>query len=335
MVHVTLKQLKYFDALSRELHFGRAAGDCAVTQPALSMQIQELEQQLGVVLVERTRSGVMLTEKGREIAQKAGQILCDVRDLVTYAQHANHTLSGPLHLGVIPSVAPYLLPPLLPLVRAEFPELELFVRETQTHQIIAELADGKLDVLLLALPLRHPDIETQPLFNDRFVLALPKTRKISARLRATNALIAHERLLLLEEGHCLRDQALAYCDLRQVSSVNTFGASSLSTIVEMVAAGFGVTLLPEICLSVETRGRDLNLVRFVEPEPLRVLGLAWRASSPRKHDFKELARLIKLAGEKSLAHGAKLARGAASVPNPKFAGGSQPPLPRTSDSKGH
>ncbi len=311
MAHVTLKQLTYFDALSRELHFGRAASGCAVTQPALSMQIQDLEQQLGVALVERTRQGVMLTEKGRVIADKARRILGEARDLIAYAQHTNRTLSGPLRLGVIPTVAPYLLAPLLPLARAEFPDLELFVRETQTHQIVAELASGKLDALLLALPVSHADIETLPLFTDRFVLALPKTRTIGARFRATNALIARERLLLLEEGHCLRDQALAYCDLRQASGIDTFGASSLSTLVEMVAAGFGVTLLPEICLAVEARGRDLDLARFEEPEPSRVLGLAWRATSPRKHDFRELARLVALAGEKCLARGAKLVCGAA------------------------
>lgn len=310
MAYVTLKQLRYFDALARELHFGRAAVDCAITQPALSMQIQELEQQLGVVLVERTRSGVMLTERGHGIAQRAGRILNDVRDLVTFAQHASRTLSGPLHLGVIPSVAPYLLPPLLPLLREEYPDLELHVRETQTHQLVTELVDGKLDVLLLALPLRQIDIETRPLFDDRFMLALPKTRKINTRLRATSAQIEQERLLLLEEGHCLRDQALTYCDLKQVNAVNTFGASSLSTIVEMVAAGYGITLLPEICLAVEARGRPISIVRFVEPEPFRTLGLAWRASSPRKGDFAELARLVTGAGLKVLECASKAGRGA-------------------------
>ncbi len=308
MAHVTLKQLRYLDALARELHFGRAAEDCAVTQPALSMQIQELEHQLGVVLVERTRAGVMLTERGHGIAQRAGRVLNDVRELVSYAQHANRTLSGPLHLGVIPSVAPYLLPPLLPLLRAEFPDLELHVRETQTHQITSELADGKLDVLLLALPVRHPEIETKPLFDDRFMLALPKTHKIKNRLRATSAQIEHERLLLLEEGHCLRDQALTYCDLRQVNAVNTFGASSLSTIVEMVAAGYGITLLPEICLAIEVRGRAISIVRFAEPQPFRTLGLAWRASSPRKHDFTELGRLVTAAGVKIIKCGEKAAK---------------------------
>lgn len=300
MTHVTIKQLRYFDALARELHFGRAADSCAVTQPALSMQIHELEQSLGLMLVERTRSGVQLTAKGQEIAQRSARILGDVRDLIAFAQHANKVLSGVLRVGVIPSVAPYMLPPLLPLLRESYPELELHVRETQTQILTDELIEGKLDVLLLALPVKHPDLESIPLFDDRFVLALPKERKLSGRVRATKELIEHERLLLLEEGHCLRDQALTYCSLQQVDTVNTFGASSLSTIIEMVAAGFGITLLPEICLGVESRGRELGLVRFIDPEPFRTLGLVWRSTSPRKPDFMELGRLVTRAWEDGL-----------------------------------
>ncbi len=295
MTHVTIKQLRYFDALARELHFGRAADACSVTQPALSMQIHELEQSLGLMLVERTRSGVQLTAKGEEISQRASRILGDVRDLIAFAQHANKVLCGVLRLGVIPSVAPYMLPPLLPLLREAYPELELYVRETQTHVLTEELIEGKLDVLLLALPVKHPDVESVPLFDDRFLLALPKERKLSGRVRATKELIENERLLLLEEGHCLRDQALTYCSLQQVDTVNTFGASSLSTIIEMVAAGFGITLLPEICLGVESRGRNLSLVRFIDPEPFRTLGLVWRSTSPRKPDFLELGRLVRRA----------------------------------------
>lgn len=292
MANVTLKQLRYFDALSRELHFGRAAEQCSVTQPALSMQIHELEESLGLVLFERTRTGVQLTAKGAELSERSARILGEVRDFVSYAQHSSRVLTGPLRFGVIPSVAPYVLPPLLPLVRAAYPELELYVRETQTAPLTEELLDGKLDVLLLALPLKHNDLESLTLFEDRFVLALPKNRKLSGKVRATKEMVEQERLLLLEEGHCLRDQALSYCQLQQVDMVNTFGASSLSTIVEMVAAGFGITLLPEISLVVEERGRDIQLLRFATPEPCRSIGLVWRSSSPRKEDFKELGRLI-------------------------------------------
>jgi LysR family hydrogen peroxide-inducible transcriptional activator len=295
MTHVTLKQLRYFDALARELHFGRAADACSVTQPALSMQIHELEQSLGLVLVERTRSGVQLTPKGHEIARRCARVLGDVRDLIAYAHHANRLLSGTLRLGVIPSVAPYLLPPLLPLLRDSYPDLELHVRETQTQPLTEELLEGKIDVLLLALPVKHPDLTNLPLFEDRFLLAVPKERKLSGRVRATKELIEGEHLLLLEEGHCLRDQALTYCSLQQVDAVNTFGASSLSTIVEMVAAGYGITLLPELCLPIEQRGRDLTIVRFVDPEPSRTIGLVWRSTSPRREDFEELGRLVKKA----------------------------------------
>jgi LysR family transcriptional regulator, hydrogen peroxide-inducible genes activator len=300
MTHITLKQLRYFDALAREQHFGRAAESCSVTQPALSMQIQELEASLGLALVERTRSGVKLTPKGVEIGLRAQRLLNDARDLVDYAKQSAGVLSGALRLGVIPSIAPYLLPPLLPLLRQHYPDLVLHVRETQTQPLTADLAEGKLDVLLLALPIKHPDIETQAIFDDRFLLAMPSSAKMTGRVRATKELIEGDRLLLLEEGHCLRDQALTYCSLQQVDTVNTFGASSLSTIVEMVAAGMGITLLPEICLGVESRNRAIKLVRFVDPEPSRSVGLAWRRSSPRRDDFKALGALVAKAGAISL-----------------------------------
>lgn len=303
MAHVTLKQLRYFDALAREQHFGRAADACAVTQPALSMQIQELEASLGIALVERTRGGIKLTIKGEEVAERAQRILNDVRDLIDYARQAGGILSGKLRLGVIPSVAPYLLPPLLPLIREKYPDLELYVRETQTQPLIDELVEGKLDVLLLALPVRHPDIETESIFEDRFLLALPKSKKLTGKVRATKEMVESDRLLLLEEGHCLRDQALTYCSLQQVDAVNTFGASSLSTIVEMVSGGLGITLLPEICLGVEGRSRDIKVIRFVDPEPSRSIGLAWRRSSPRRDDFMALAKLVAAAGAASLKRG--------------------------------
>lgn len=304
MTHITLKQLRYFDALVREQHFGRAADACAVTQPALSMQIQELETSLGVSLVERTRSGIKLTPKGQEIAYRAQRLLNDVRDLIDFAKQSAGILSGTLRLGVIPSIAPYLLPPLLPLLRQHYPDIELHVRETQTQQLVDELAEGKLDVLLLALPLKNADIEALPIFEDRFLLALPKDKKLSGRVRATREMVEGDRLLLLEEGHCLRDQALTYCSLQHVDTVSTFGASSLSTIVEMVAAGLGITLLPEICLGVEGRSRNIQVIRFVDPEPRRSIGLVWRRSSPRGKDFRALAQLVEAAGKVSFARGA-------------------------------
>lgn len=300
MHHITLKQLRYFCALAREQHFGRAAETCAVTQPALSMQIQELEATLGLDLVERTRAGIKLTPKGIEIAARAQRLINDARDLVDYARNATGVLSGVLRLGLIPSVAPYLLPPLLPLLRTHYPDLELHVRETQTETLVHELVDGKLDVLLLALPLKNSEIETLALFEDRFLLAVPQSHNMSGKVRATRELVESERLLLLEEGHCLREQALTYCNLQQINAVNTFGATSLSTIVEMVSGGLGITLLPEICLPVEERGRAIKLMRFAEPEPSRTIGLAWRRSSPRGADFRALGTLVLEAGEATL-----------------------------------
>jgi LysR family transcriptional regulator, hydrogen peroxide-inducible genes activator len=289
---ISFKQLRYFEAVARTRHFGKAAEQCAVTQPALSMQIQELEKTLGVQLLERSRTGVMLTEAGRDIAGRANRILADTRDIVDFARRQGGVLSGPLHLGVIPSVAPYVLPALLPLVREKYPDLDLHLRETQTHHLVEELLDGGLDLLLLALPVENPEVETIKLFNDRFLLAMPKSRQVSNRIRATPELLQQDRLLLLEEGHCLRDQALSYCSLRRIDNIDTFGASNLSTIVQMVAGGLGMTLLPELSIKLECRQGDIRLMRFTDPQPRRVVGLAWRRSSPRKRHFVELGKLI-------------------------------------------
>ena len=288
----SLKQLRYFEAVARFNHFGRAAEHCAISQPALSMQIQELEKKLGLQLIERRSKGVRLTVEGKEMALRASRILAEVRDLTDFARQRASLLSGALHLGVIPSVAPYVLPPLLPILREQYPGLDLHIRETQTQVLLQQLLDGTLDLLLLALPVNHPEIETARLFEDRFLLALPRTHRTQGRVRATADLIKGDRLLLLEEGHCLRDQALTFCQLRQVDSINTFGASSLSTIVQMVANGLGLTLLPEISVDLETRHADIRVMRFAEPEPSRTLGLAWRSTCSRKRDFVEVGRLI-------------------------------------------
>jgi LysR family transcriptional regulator, hydrogen peroxide-inducible genes activator len=298
---ISLKQLRYFDSVARLKHFGKAAEQCAVTQPALSMQIQELERELGVQLIERSRSGILLTEAGREVARRAARVLGEARDIVDFARRQSRLLSGPLHLGVIPSIAPYVLPALLPLVREKFPDLDLHLRETQTHYLVDELLDGALDLLLLALPVDNPEVETIKLFNDRFLLAMPKSRQPSNRIRATSELLEQDRLLLLEEGHCLRDQALAFCNLRRADNIDTFGASNLSTIVQMVANGLGMTLLPELSIKLECRHDDIKLMRFTDPQPRRIVGLAWRKSSPRKNHFVELGKLITAATSGQMA----------------------------------
>jgi len=293
MANISLKQLRYFDALAQSLHFGRAAELCAVTQPALSMQIQDLEKELGAVLIERTRQGTRLTPCGEEAARRAALILAGVRDLVDYAQHDGQLLTGPLHLGVIPTIAPYVLPKVLPELRRNYPRLDLYLREAQTQYVLADLVAGKLDAALLSLPFEEPDIETCELFADRFVLALPAARALpDQEVCATPEMFENERLLLLEEGHCLRDQALSFCGLRQVQNLNTLGMTSLSTIVQMVANGFGVTLLPQMSLETEAQRADIRLLRFLPPEPERKIGLAWRQTSPRKRDFAELGAII-------------------------------------------
>lgn len=303
---ISLKQLRYFAAVARFGHFGKAAEYCNVTQPALSMQVRELESDLAVQLLERRQQGVQLTAAGHEILERARNILAAVRDLDDFAHHHERVLTGRLRLGVIPSIAPYLLPPLLPVLRDKYRDLDLHIRETQTQTLVEELADGQLDVLLLALPIQHREIVTAGLFEDRFLLAAPRGwegaeagkrrgRKQPARTGrlADPAWVEAGPLLLLEEGHCLRDQALAFCQLHQADNLDTFGASSLSTIVQMVANGMGLTLLPEISVAVETKHGDVQVMRFAAPEPSRTVGLAWRASSPRVHDFEALGDLVR------------------------------------------
>ncbi len=289
---ITLRQLRYFDALARHLHFGRAADAVAVSQPALSMQIRELEATLGVALVERRPNAVRLTAEGQEIARRARRILSEARDLIDYGRSAGELLSGTLNLGIIPSIAPYLLPRILPTLTRAHPGVSLQVRETLTQSLVQELLQGDLDVILAALPVSGADLETLPLFHDRFLLAVQSRPDLDERRRVDPNMVDGSSLLLLEEGHCLRDQALNYCEGLRPSGRAGFGATSLSTVMQMVAAGYGVTLLPELCASVEVRDDRVSLLRFADPQPQRVVGLAWRRSSPRARDFKALGACI-------------------------------------------
>ncbi|MDJ0931471.1 hydrogen peroxide-inducible genes activator [Breoghania sp.] len=289
---ITLKQLRYFDALARHHHFGKAARACAVTQPALSMQIHELEASLEITLVERRPSEVRLTREGREVARRGAVILSEAHDLMDCGRHTASVLNGSLRLGIIPSLAPYLLPRVLPILEREYPDLDLRLRETLTETLVDELVRGDLDVVLMALPAGHADVECEPLFNDRFLLATKSTPDLDERCRVAPEDVAADKLMLLEEGHCLRDQALTYCSPLGMGHFSNFGATSLTTVMQMVAAGYGVTLLPEICTDVEVRDERIALLRFTEPQPARTIGLAWRKTSPRKHDFEALAHLI-------------------------------------------
>src|SRR5580704_14605708 len=291
MAMITLRQLRYLEALAQHKHFGRAAEACAVTQPALSMQIRDLEHELDVELVERRAGAVMLTEAGLEVARRGERVLAAIRDLVDFARHRGRTPTGGLKLGVIPSLARYVLPKVLPMLQARYPELRIELRETQTRMLIDELMSGGLDVILLALPLPETEIETIRLFEDPFLLAVPAGDPLPATTRVTAAQIDRQRLILLEEGHCLRDQALAYCGGAQRENPMGLGATSLATVMQMVANGYGVTLVPRVAVHVEVRDQRVKLLRFAAPAPSRTIGLAWRRTSRRKVDFVALGQL--------------------------------------------
>ncbi len=292
-IMITLRQLRYFEALARTKHFGMAADQCAVTQPALSMQIKELERELGVDLVERRGNAVALTLAGQEVAARAEAILGQVRELTDYARQHHGMLTGPLRLGIIPSVAPYLLPSILSAIERNYPSLDLLIRETQTGPLVEELARGDLDAVLLALPVPHPQLESVALFDDKFLIAVQRRAAEDWSLGDPRSRIGHERLLLLEEGHCLRDQALQFCQIANVQARKALGATSLTTIMQMVAAGHGVTLLPELCAEAEIDRQRVALIQFPDEPPMRTIGLAWRRTSSRKNDFVALGTLIK------------------------------------------
>ncbi|HEY4142484.1 MAG TPA: LysR substrate-binding domain-containing protein [Pseudolabrys sp.] len=291
---ITLRQLRYLASLARHRHFGRAAEDCAVTQPALSMQIRELERAIGAELIERRPGDIALTETGQEVADRAEQILTATRDLVDFARHRD-VLSGQLRLGIIPTLAPYILPRVLPRLQTAYPQLRLEVRETQTKSLLEELTRGALDAVMLALPAEGADVETLPLFTDAFLLAVPANDTSMSRTRVDIDDVDQRRLILLEEGHCLRDQALAFCGAPQRDAPASLGATSLATVIQMVANGYGVTLMPQVAIDAEAHDDRVRLLRFRDPEPGRSVGLAWRRTSPRRKDFEALGALVKKA----------------------------------------
>jgi LysR family hydrogen peroxide-inducible transcriptional activator len=256
------------------------------------MQIRELEREIGADLVERRPNDVALTDVGKDVTARAEQILAAARDLVDFARHRD-VLSGALKLGIIPTLAPYLLPRVLPRLQTAYPRLRLEVRETQTKSLIEELTRGELDCVMLALPAEGADVETLPLFDDPFVLAVPATDSHPARRRVNIGDVDQSRLILLEEGHCLRDQALAFCGSPRREAPASLGATSLATVMQMVANGYGVTLLPQVAASTELHDPRVKLLRFSKPEPGRAIGLAFRRTSPRRKDFEALAKVIK------------------------------------------
>lgn len=291
---ITLRQLRYFHALAAAGHFRRAAEASGVSQPALSMQLRELEATLGGALVERGPDGASLTGLGREVEERVTHILAAVRDLEELARTQSQQLTGPLRLGVIPSVAPFLLPRLLARAAAAYPALQLVVRETITGHLVEELADGGLDAIVASLPLEVGDFEEVPAFDDAFLLAAPAGSPHARHSPALADMIDAEELLLLEDGHCLRDQALAVCHRIDPRRLRSFGATSIATVLQLVAAGQGITLVPQMAvdagISADAR---LALVRFAAPEPYRTIGLAWRKASPRRAHFLALVDLLR------------------------------------------
>ncbi len=299
---VSLKQLRYLDLLASAGHFGRAAERAGVTQPALSMQIVGLERELGAPLVERMASGARLTQFGAEVAARGARILAAVRDLEALAQARGEALSGPFRLGIIPSVAPFLLPRLLDIAAVRFPALRISVRETITTVLVDELVGGDLDAVVASLPLNSDELEEAPAFDDAFLLAAPSGTRHALQSPALAELISADELLLLEDGHCIRDQALAVCHAIDPRRLRSFGATSFSTLLQLVAAGHGITLLPELAVEAGIAADErLAVVRFAAPEPSRTIGVAWRRRSPRERDFRALVEVVKEAGKGGVA----------------------------------
>jgi LysR family transcriptional regulator, hydrogen peroxide-inducible genes activator len=290
MSQVTLRQLRYFDALARHVHFGRAAEACAISQPALSMQIKELEEALGGVLLERSARQVALTKLGEEAVQRVRGILRSVDELGDFARASRDRLVGRLRIGMIPTIAPYLLPKVIGNLNRMHPELELHVRETLTQKLIQELVEGRLDTAIVALPVSEPSLVEVALFSEHFLLVRPGADEgTPVPSRET---LREMRLLLLEEGHCFRDQALSFCNMQSSPPREVLDASSLSTLVQMVSAGIGVTLIPEMAVAVETSSASVSVARFKNPQPSRTIGMIWRKTSPLARQLMQISEVV-------------------------------------------
>ena len=289
----TIKQLRYFVALTETGHFGRAAESCFVSQSAFSNAIRELENLLDVQLVDRTNRAVTITSIGQQVAVQARLCLQDVKSLVELARGQRSPLIGDLHMGVIPTIAPFMLPAILPKLRRTFPELQLFLHEQQSPVIYDRLMDGELDLLLLALPYEMRGTDVMPLFRDRFALAYRDgTDRIDpAPYRPTR--LDADSILLLEDGHCLRDHALEACKIRDVQKVRRFAASSVLTLIEMVDADLGITFLPEMAKDSSILGNTRGRLVPRDEKSYREIGLVWRKGSERRDEFETLGEFIR------------------------------------------
>jgi LysR family transcriptional regulator, hydrogen peroxide-inducible genes activator len=292
---MTLQELRYLVALADEGHFARAAERCHVGQPTLSTQLKKLEDFLGVALFERGKRIVVPTPMGEEIIAQARIVLEEAGKLRQLADRGQNPMAGPLRLGIIPTLGPYLLPHLLPIIHAAYPLLRLLLREDLTQNLLAQLRAGKLDVLLLALPVNVDGLETAPLFQEPFVAALPADHPLTAQREVRRSDLRRQYVLLLEEGHCLREQALDICGMSHSDTGEEFKATSLETLRQMVAAGAGCTLLPALAALPTTGLAIKSMIEtrpFAEPVPSRIIGLVWRRSFPRAKIVHNLKALI-------------------------------------------
>ncbi|MEP2943392.1 MAG: hydrogen peroxide-inducible genes activator [Hyphomicrobiales bacterium] len=296
MMNLTLKQFRYFEALARHRHFGRAANACAISQPALSMQIKELESSLGTTLFERGAREVRLSPFGEAFSVRAREILRSVDELEDLARASRDQLEGRLRIGLIPTVAPYLLPSIIKNLTQMHAGLDIHVRETLTQQLIQELVEGKLDTAIVALPISEPSFTEVALFEEDFVLV--RNQEDEGKPTPDSESLRKMRLLLLEEGHCFRDQALSFCAVQSSLPREWLDGSSLTTLVQMVGGGFGVTLIPEMAVAVETRSAPVSIARFKNPTPSRTIGMIWRKTSPLAKQLMEIADVVRDAAKR-------------------------------------
>jgi LysR family hydrogen peroxide-inducible transcriptional activator len=295
MAHLpTLKQLKYLCTLAKSRHFGNAAKTCHVSQSTLSAGIHELEENLGVALVERSNKRVLLTPLGEEFARRSQEVLNDVEDLVGLCDASREPFSGKMRLGVIPTIAPFMLPKLLNSLRRKYPRFQLYIREDLSANLVDALAVGELDILLMALPYPMDGVQEMPLFDDPFLLCYPRDHPLGkGQALHTNDLQGQD-LLLLEDGHCLRDHALEACKLKNNQISVPYSATSLNTVVQMVASNIGITLLPKMALDARIlSGTHARTRPFSERGISRKIGLAWRKKSPRRDEFLALGEFIR------------------------------------------
>lgn len=291
---MNLRDLKYLVALAEHKHFGRAAAACFVSQPTLSTQIRKLEDELGVPLVERAPRKVMLTPAGREAAARARSIVAEVEQMKEAARRSRDPEAGTVRLGIFPTLGPYLLPHVIPRIRERFPQLELLLVEEKSDTLLAQLRNGQLDAALLALPIHDDQLHAEFLFEEPFVLAVPEAHPLAQRQSLKVEELSEQRLLLLQDGHCLRDQALDICHLAGATEKSEFQATSLETLRQMVAANVGVTLLPMLAVKPPVaRSDSIHLLSFEgDAHPSRRIAMLWRRSSAMNGFLEQLAQLF-------------------------------------------